>query len=91
MFDAHKPEWLYEALPYVYGVAGIVTIATQGNMLSMVSGGLLVSAGVAIWWFRRTYRQEKKREDIERKISQRKAAEIAETVRKESERLRNEA
>jgi hypothetical protein len=40
---------------------------------------------------RRSYRQEKKREKIERKIAQRKTAEIAETVRKESERLRNVA
>jgi hypothetical protein len=91
VFEVHKPEWLYEALPYVYGVAGIVTIANQGNVLSMVSGGLLVSAGVSTWWLRRSYRQEKKREEVERKIAQRKAAEIAEAVRRESERLRNEA
>ena len=91
MFEVHKPEWLYEALPYVYAVAGIATIAKQGGLLSILSGGLLVSAGVSIWWLRRSYRQEKKREEIERKIAQRKTAEIAETVRKESERLRNVA
>ena len=91
MFDAHKPEWLYEALPYVYAVAGIATLANQGSLLSILSGGLLVSAGASIWWLRRSYRLEKKRDEIERKVAQRKAAEIAGAVRKESERLRNEA
>ncbi|MEI6734712.1 MAG: hypothetical protein WCK94_12105 [Comamonadaceae bacterium] len=90
MFEVHKPEWLYEALPYVYGVAGIVTIANQGNLLSMASGGLLVSAGVSTWWLRRSYRLEHKRDEVEHRLAQRKAAEHAESVRRESERLRNE-
>jgi hypothetical protein len=91
VFDVHKPEWLYEALPYVYGVAGVATIANQGNMLSIVSGALLVSAGLSIWWLRRSYRLAQKREEVDRRIAQRKATEVAESVRKESERLRNEA
>lgn len=90
MFEVHKPEWLYEALPYVYAVAGIGTIASQGNFLSMASGGLLVSAGVSIWWLRRSYRLEHKRDEVERRLAQRKAAELDESVRRESERLRNE-
>jgi hypothetical protein len=56
-----------------------------------VSGGLLISAGVSIWWLRRSYRLAQKREEVDRRIAQRKAAEVAESVRKESERLRNEA
>ncbi len=90
MFEVHKPEWLYEALPYVYGVAGIATIASQGNLLSIASGVLLVTAGLSIWWLRRSYRLEHKRDEVERRLAQRKAAEYAESVRRESERLRNE-
>ena len=90
MFEVQKPEWLYEALPYVYGVAGIATIASHGNLLSIASGVLLVSAGVSIWWLRRSYRLEHKRDEVERRLAQRKAAEYAESVRRESERLRNE-
>ena len=90
MFEVQKPEWLYEALPYVYGVAGIATIASQGNLLSIASGVLLVSAGVSIWWLRRSYRLEHKRDEVEHRLAQRKAADYAESVRRESERLRNE-
>ncbi len=90
MFEVHKPEWLYEALPYVYGVAGIATIASQGNLLSIASGVLLVTAGLSIWWLRRSFRLEHKRDEVERRLAQRKAAEYAESVRRESERLRNE-
>jgi hypothetical protein len=66
MFDFHKPDWLYEALPYVYVIAGIAVIAKLGNALSIVSGGLLISAGVFIWWMRRTFRQNQKRREAER-------------------------
>ena len=78
MFDFHKPEWLYEALPYAYVMVGIATIANLGNTLSMVSGGLLISAGVFIWWMRRIHRQNQKRRETVRR----------ETVRREAERRR---
>ena len=60
MFDFHKPEWLYEALPSIYIAAGVITIANLGNTLSIVSGTLLISAGLFIWSMRRSYRQELK-------------------------------
>jgi hypothetical protein len=73
VFDFHKPDWLYEALPYVYVVAGIATIANLGNALSIVSGGLLVSAGVFIWWMRRTYRRNQQRKSADRRTVDRRA------------------
>ena len=75
MFDFHKPEWLYEALPSIYVIAGITTIANLGNTLSIVSGSLLISAGLYIWSMRRTYRQELKcREEDLRVAAQKESA-----------------
>lgn len=90
MFNVHKPDWLYEALPYVYGLAGVVTIANRGSALSMLSGGLLVSAGLFIWWMRRSHRKSQKRMKSDRKAAQRRTAQVAESVRQEIERRRNE-
>ena len=101
MFDFHKPDWLYEALPYVYVLAGIATITNLGNVLSMVSGGLLVSAGLFIWWMRRTYRRTQKRQSVDRRAgdrrtagqsapqwtaAERRAAQRRETARRDTER-----
>jgi hypothetical protein len=72
MFYFHKPEWLYEALPSIYVVAGITTIANLGNTLSIVSGSLLISAGLFIWTMRRTSRQELKCNEEDRKTAARK-------------------
>lgn len=86
MFDFHKPEWLYEALPYAYVMAGIATIANLGNTLSMVSGGLLISAGVFIWWMRRTHRQNQKRKEVDRRATDRREVDRRATERKEASR-----
>ena len=75
MFDFHKPEWLYEALPTTYVVAGVATIANLGNTLSMVSGGLLISAGVFIWSVRRTHRHEQRNREAKRRTAQNRTAE----------------
>jgi len=75
VFDFHKPEWLYEALPTIYTVAGIATIVNLGNTLSIASGGLLISAGFFIWRMRRTYRHEKRSREAERRAAQRRVAE----------------
>lgn len=85
MFDFHKPEWLYEALPSIYVVAGITTISNLGNTLSIVSGSLLISAGLFIWSMRRTYRQELKCREEEDRIAARK-----ESARRVAERRNSE-
>jgi hypothetical protein len=81
MFDFHLPEWLYEALPYVYLIAGIATIAKLGSTLSMVSGGLLISAGVYTWLMRRTHRKKQKRGESDRRVVDRRRSLQAEMNR----------
>lgn len=56
LFRGHKPEWLYEALPYLYVASGVVTAALLSNVVGTISGLLLISAGVIIWKLRRDYR-----------------------------------
>ena len=85
MFDFHLPDWLYEALPYVYFVAGIATIAKLDSTLSMVSGGLLISAGFYTHWMRRTHRNKQKRRETDRRATDRRK-----TIRTEMNRLASE-
>lgn len=84
MFSFHKPDWLYETLPYIYVVEGIATIANLGNTLSLFSGGLLISAGVFIWWMRRSSRQEERRKVDDRRAASRKTAERRAAERRRS-------
>ena len=66
MFDFYLPDWLYEALPCVYLIAGIASIAKLGSALFMVSGGVLISAGVYSWQMRRKHRKKQKRSESDR-------------------------
>lgn len=86
MFDFHKPDWLYEALPYVYVIAGIATIVSMDNALSKGSGVLLVSAGICIWWMRRSSRQNQKRRESDRRMAERRAADRRAAERKAADR-----
>lgn len=56
LFRGHKPEWLYEALPYLYLASGIVTAGLLRNVVGTISGLLLMLAGAIIWKLRRDYR-----------------------------------
>lgn len=56
MFRWHKPNWLYEPLPYVYVAIGLGAALGTGNAIGIVSGIALCSAGAAIWQLRRAYR-----------------------------------
>lgn len=51
------PAWLYEALPYVYAVAGLMTMAVLRNLMAVFSGLALLSAGITVWTLRYRYRQ----------------------------------
>lgn len=57
MFNGYKPDWLYEALPYLYVAAGVLTLALLHNPLGVISGLLLISAGATIHMMRRSYRR----------------------------------
>jgi hypothetical protein len=73
MFNFYKPDWLYQPLPFVYIVAGITTISYLGNTLSMMSGGLLISAGVYIWRMRRIFRDIQRSKRVGGKVAARGA------------------
>lgn len=70
-FEDHKPDWLYEILPYVYLVAGLTTILTLRNLMGTVSGLLLISAGAAVWLLRRSYRRRMQDEAAQELASKR--------------------
>lgn len=56
LFRGYKPDWLYEALPYIYIAAGALTAGLLRNAGGTISGLLLILAGVIIWKLRRDYR-----------------------------------
>lgn len=56
-FRGHKPEWIYELLPWLYVGAGVVTMAAIHNLMSVLSGLMLVSAGISVWSMRRRSRK----------------------------------
>jgi hemerythrin len=55
-FGRYKPSWLYNLLPYLYAAAGVLTVLLLRNAVALVSGGLLVTAGVMVWSMRRANR-----------------------------------
>ena len=59
-FTGEKAMWLpdrvYEALPYLYGCAGLVTCYKFSTPLGYVSGVVLLIIAWAVWIMRRDYR-----------------------------------
>lgn len=55
-FRRHKPEWIYELLPWLYVAAGVGTMLVLRNLMSVLSGLTLVSAGFSVWHMRRRSR-----------------------------------
>ena len=49
LFTMWKPNWLYEAMPYVYLDAGLATIYYFDMLLGYGSGILLLIAAFLIW------------------------------------------
>jgi len=52
------PKPVYEALPYVYPIGGLLAIASLRNLVGILCGVMLISAGYVIWTMRRNYRRE---------------------------------
>lgn len=50
------PDWIYEGLPYFYVTIGALSALALRNLIGIVSGLILISAGVVIWNMRRSFR-----------------------------------
>ena len=50
------PKWLYEPLPYIYVGVGFLTMIKMHQAIGIISGLLLLSAGLLIWRTRQIYR-----------------------------------
>jgi len=53
---ATLPHWLYEPLPYVYASVGAFATVSMDSIIGVISGILLMSAGIYIWYMRFDYR-----------------------------------
>ncbi len=51
LFDL-MPYWLYELLPGIYVVSGILTFFLLDHLLAWMSSGLLISSGLYVTWMR---------------------------------------
>lgn len=45
-FEKYKPDWLYEALPFVYVGSGLLTILALRNGVALFAGGMLIVAAL---------------------------------------------
>ena len=53
------PDRLYEALPLLYGIAGLWTVYKFETLLGYTSGVILLITACIIWLMRRDYRSGK--------------------------------
>lgn len=51
------PDKLYEFLPFLYGIAGLVTFYKFDTAIGYASGSLLMLTACLVWMMRRDYRQ----------------------------------
>ncbi|MDP3175625.1 MAG: hypothetical protein Q8M88_14425 [Phenylobacterium sp.] len=56
------PHRLYEALPALYAIAGLLTLFNLPNTLGWLSGLLLIGAGWQVWRMRYAYRSQRSRQ-----------------------------
>jgi hypothetical protein len=56
----NRPDWLYNALPYIYIVIGVIVVLGLGteNLIGVFSGILLISTGGIVFTMRATHRHE---------------------------------
>ena len=64
------PEKLYEMLPYLYILTGIISASVVDSLIVRISSILLIMAGVFVFIMRRNYRKSiKNRLDIDRMMT----------------------
>jgi hemerythrin-like metal-binding protein len=56
-FRQHKPDWVYNSLPYCYIFAGIGTMVLIANLTAVFAGSMLILAGVNVYMMRRQARK----------------------------------
>jgi len=61
-------DFLYDALPYLYTVGGVLTLLLSGEMIGRASGVLLISAAMLVFHLRIEYRTRRARE-FEKKLT----------------------
>lgn len=59
-FNYHKPEWIYEILPWLYVGTGVLTMLLLRNGIAVFSGLALIATGGIVWSMRRHYRRNDK-------------------------------
>jgi hypothetical protein len=52
------PKYVYEVLPFLYILAGTASVMGLDISTGKISGLLLMSAGVVVYWLRLSYRRE---------------------------------
>ena len=52
-------EIFYEMIPFFYSACGIITIMFSKEAIARISGLLLISAAMIIFWFRLEYRKQR--------------------------------
>jgi hypothetical protein len=55
------PDWLYEPLPYLYVLMGLIATIVLEHSVGKLSGVMLISAGFVVWNLRFTYRRQRRR------------------------------
>lgn len=55
---ATLPNWLYEPLPYIYSTTGVIATLSLDTYIGTLSGILLMSAGILIWYLRFDHRSQ---------------------------------
>lgn len=61
------PDKVYEILPYVYGIAGLVTCYVFATPIGYISGLILLVTAWLVWMMRRDYRNH----EVDKKKSRR--------------------
>jgi hypothetical protein len=88
------PNWLYEPLPYVYGIAGVVASYNLDSSMGRISGFLLITAGIVVGYQRYEYRrfrkQRQERLDWLQEQARKKKMQRQEWLRNQAKTLREE-
>lgn len=71
-----RTDYFYEAIPYLYMVAGMLVAAVLPNLWGVFSGGVLILAGVMVLTMRRRYRKAE-RERLAARLARKRSEEAA--------------